>query len=364
MKKTWILLLLLFAFPCVAEECDFLKLNVCFSCDDPHVFVVGSNEACSFLCPGRVINFEGSGSGMTQINCALEKCPSEYPFQSKYGSCYKTQKEAENDYGDFEEKFNFDNSTVIYNESEIESTKKDCPKENQFKRWDEKCFSCNYPKAVRVETHCNLEETCDDICPNRTIIKSIGGNVPSVPNCPTEKPMMDDEGICYSCDTPIAIGVRWNPDFCHRFCPNKRHLKNGVSCVLNEKDYESSQPVITDPTVFQPKEERFVNPLFYKRLSCISKNYETYLTPNKIISTAHEPFDNIPCYLLKNSDKTVILSCTLKEKEPQTFIFKYVLTDRFHYEGCRVVEEYSRFPNEKKWTGYTGFCLHTDEAKF
>lgn len=64
------------------------------------------------------------------------------------------RKAAENDYGDFEKKFNFDNSSVIYNESEIES-KKNCTEENQFKRWDGKCFSCNYLKTVRVETHCN-----------------------------------------------------------------------------------------------------------------------------------------------------------------------------------------------------------------
>lgn len=37
-------------------------------------------------------------------------------------------KAAENDYGDFEKKFNFDNSSVIYNESEIESKKTIAPR--------------------------------------------------------------------------------------------------------------------------------------------------------------------------------------------------------------------------------------------
>ncbi len=236
MKKKWTLLFLLFAFPCIAGECDFIQLNTCHSCDDPHVFVVGSREACSSLCPGRVVNLEGSGSGSTQMNCALEKCPFEFPFQSKYGSCYKTQKEAETDYGYSDERFNFDNSFIIYNNSDVKSAKDNCPEENQFQRWDGKCFPCDTQKSVRVQTHCNIKGNCDDSCPNRTIIKSIGGNVPSVLNCPPDKPMMDDAGICYSCDTPIAIGVRWNPDFCHRFCPNKRLLKNGVLCVLNKND--------------------------------------------------------------------------------------------------------------------------------
>lgn len=288
MKKTWILLLLLFAFPCLAGECDFIRHNVCHSCDDPHSFVVGSAEACSFLCPGRVVNFEGSGSGISQINCALEKCPSEYPFQSSCGGCYKTQKEAKSNYNCKDEDVEFDDLPPLseiatvepiegkcpegyamtsgstscrfcadlqdwsvskeecnrcparvykeYKKWEVTQCEYVCPEKNQFKRWDGKCLPCNYPKSVRVETHCNIEEDCDDICPNRTIIKSIGGNVPSVLNCPAEKPMMDDEGVCYSCDAPIAIGVQWNPDFCHRFCPNQRHLRNGVFCVLNEKN--------------------------------------------------------------------------------------------------------------------------------
>ena len=75
LRKQCMFFFLLFAFPCIAEECDFIQLNTCRSCDDPHAFVVGNREACLFLCPGRVVNYYGSGSGITQMNCALEKCP-------------------------------------------------------------------------------------------------------------------------------------------------------------------------------------------------------------------------------------------------------------------------------------------------
>ena len=276
----------------VIEKCDFIQYNSCKSCDVLYSFSVGSDEACSFLCPNREVNYFGSGSGAPQRNCALKKCPDTAPYQSEDGSCYETEKEAENvfehaDEDDFENEDIIDRNLeyktplengkcpdnyILYNStcrlcndpSDWYDVKKEneknchlcknriykfykkwdvalcentCPEKDQFKRWDGRCFSCDTSKAVSIETHCNIENDCNDICPNRTIIKRIGGNVPSVPNCPKEKPMMDDEGICYSCSVPIPIGIVWNKDFCHRFCPNERHLENGF-CVLNTKREE------------------------------------------------------------------------------------------------------------------------------
>ena len=229
MKKITVLFFML-STSCFAGECDFMQFNSCRSCDDVRAFSVGSIDACSFLCPGRVVNFAGSGSSVVQINCAVEMCPSSLPFQSIYGNCFKTQEEADEDYGDTMKDNEDDTEDIADNFNE----EKDCAEDNYFKRWDGKCFSCDYPKVIRVESECNLGNNCEDICPNRTIVKWAIGNAPSILNCPTDKPMMDDEGICYSCDTPIPIGVKWNPEFCHRFCPDKRHLE-GDFCVLNTK---------------------------------------------------------------------------------------------------------------------------------
>ena len=235
MKKFILLYSFLLSSSCLAGECDFIQFNSCRSCEDSRAFNVATVDSCSFLCPGRVVNFAGSGSSVVQINCAVEICPTHQPFQSYYGNCYKTQEEADNDFGDNMK----DNEDLAEDSSDNSDEENECG-ENHFKRWDGKCFSCDYPKAVRIQSQCNYEKTCDDVCPNRTIIKWIGGNPPSVLNCPTDKPMMDDEGICYSCDTPIPIGVQWNPDFCHRFCPNERHL-DGNFCVLNTKDNFSNK---------------------------------------------------------------------------------------------------------------------------
>ena len=284
-------------------------MNTCRSCHDPHAFTVGSVEACAFLCPERVTNFAGSGSETNQINCALAQCPSAYPFQSRFGSCYASQEEADNDFGDTD--IVFDKSPEVEELAEITATngkcpenyavidsrtcykqgqaplhaqdgkcpdedyqlsgaikckpcddsddwhvpqqicescprrvyktyqnwgvtlcERPCPQANHFKRWDGKCLPCDTPQAVAVETHCNLENDCNEICPNRTIIKWVGGNVSSVISCPADKPMMDDAGVCYACDAPVPIGVQWNPDFCSRFCPTERHL-DSTYCVLN-----------------------------------------------------------------------------------------------------------------------------------
>ena len=107
-----------------------------------------------------------------------------------------------------------------------------CPPDKPLQRWDGACFSCDEPDVILLKTHCNLEDDCE-FCPNRTILYDIGGNVPSVPNCPPDKPLMDNRGFCFPCDTPVAVGVRWNTSLCKRFCPNERHLFL-EDCVLNK----------------------------------------------------------------------------------------------------------------------------------
>ena len=118
--------------------------------------------------------------------------------------------------------------------------------------------------------------------------------------------------------------------------------------------------LLTACSLFQEKEERFVNPLFYETLSCISQDYEIHLSPKKITSTAHAPFDEMTCSLLKNESTEIVLSCSILGKEPYTQLFRYILTDSYHYKGCRIVGQYTRFPSESKWINYRGFCLHSN----
>lgn len=283
MKYFLILICFSLATTANARECDFIQFNKCRSCDTPLAFNVGSDEACKFLCPNREVNYAGSGSQETLRNCALKKCPPEFPFSAQNGSCFSSAEEAEKHFYITLENTNNDNilrssfstapsaikgkcpqdKPLLYSDKcfscgetdELSVSKEDCdkcpnriykhysqwgvkvcelkpPAGKPLQRWDGRFFSCNEEKAVRVATHCNIEEDCEELCPNRTILYWAGGNVPSVPNCPKEKPLMDSEGICYACNTPVAVGLKYNTRLCEKFCPNERHVE-GDSCILN-----------------------------------------------------------------------------------------------------------------------------------
>ncbi len=284
MKYFFMLFLLCVSFSVEAGECDFIQFNKCQSCDNPLAFNVGSDEACAFLCPNRKVNYENSGSMVITRNCALKKCPENYPYSSANGSCFATKQEAEDGYVTLaEENTNNDNILsgtyttaplaengkcpddlpLLYaskcfscdESDDLSIPEEDCakcpnrvykyypkwdvarcerkaPAGKPLRRWDGAFFSCDEEKAVRVDTHCNIDEDCEDLCPNRTILYSVGGNVPSVPNCPPDKPLMDDEGICFACDMPVEVGLTFNPRLCERFCPHSRRIW-GRECVLN-----------------------------------------------------------------------------------------------------------------------------------
>lgn len=225
----YLIVFLCFTNSVSAGECDFIQFNKCYSCDDRYAFSVGSDEACSALCPNRISNNEGSGSHVIAHNCALTICPADFPFQSSFGSCFATQEEADIDDGENQQE-NTNNDNILDNYTDDIA----CPSDKPLQRWDGACFSCDESKAVRLPSHCNINGDCEDFCPNRTILYWAGGNIPSIPNCPPDKPLMDSEGICYPCDTPVAVGLDYNERLCQRFCPNEREI-SGIYCVLKRK---------------------------------------------------------------------------------------------------------------------------------
>ena len=278
-------LILMWSTGTAAKDCDFIQYNQCYSCDEPLAFSVGSAESCTYLCPNRTVNTEGSGSAWTSYNCALKECPQDRPYAARNGSCFSTREEAENnpfanntDNTYVPDAADDDTNQVIardgqcpkdkpllsynacydcqaktglsisekecakcpnrvyktYSKMGYSSCELECPPDKPLKNWDDECYSCDEKLIVRLDSHCNIEEDCEDICPNRTILYFIGGNIPSIPNCPPDKPLMDREGICYPCNAPIAIGLELNERLCEKACPTQRAMIDGYCSLINK----------------------------------------------------------------------------------------------------------------------------------
>ena len=121
--------------------------------------------------------------------------------------------------------------------------------------------------------------------------------------------------------------------------------------------------LLTACSLFQEKEERFVNPLFYETLYPISQTVrETRLTPTKIYSKSI--ISEEECNLLKNTERELIFSC--EYNHPRGYrvtdlFYKYVLSDDFYTENCQLVEEYSsRSLNELGHASYAAYCIHKE----
>ena len=102
------------------------------------------------------------------------------------------------------------------------------------------------------------------------------------------------------------------------------------------------------------KEEKFVNPLFYKQLSPLSSNSrETFLTPNSLRysnSVIHKDGDNYKdgwttntCRLLENENDYIILKCQVFGSDE---FYRYVPEECFLKDAkgictARYIKEYS-----------------------
>ncbi|MBQ8482633.1 MAG: hypothetical protein IJ532_08925 [Alphaproteobacteria bacterium] len=269
------------------KDCDFIIYNKCISCDTPYAFEVGYNSNCTMVCPNRDVLYEGVGYYSRKF-CFLKQCPDDKPYRDSDGSCYEDENHIprwDNEYKGFYDMyadatadeiwtfsanngkcpqeaplleqnkcfscFEIQNLSISEKECDKCPNRKyiyskqwkhgectlPCPSNKPLKRWDGKCFSCDEKKAVALETWCNFDIDCD-VCPNRTILYSVGGNIPSILNCPPNKPLMDSHGVCYSCDTPQYIDVKWNGDLCTKICSNRYLDTTNDSCILNGMKFE------------------------------------------------------------------------------------------------------------------------------
>lgn len=159
-----------------AKDCAFLIAGECFDCTTPYILKVGNRENCLKKCPNRMYN-ESS-----------QTCELLSPLDSKI----------------------FDD---IYEENSVDM--KRCKENGYFLNVNEdKCFPCDTKEMVWVKPDCVDDYECRKKCPNREL-KYMYANithvdVASVLGCPGDRPLMDKNFMCWSCEepTPIAVGIR------------------------------------------------------------------------------------------------------------------------------------------------------------
>ena len=129
----------------------------------------------------------------------------------------------------------------------------------------------------------------------------------------------------------------------------------------------------TQPQPAEAKEEKFVNPIFYKRLSAVSRSSQTtYLTPTSrrlpdpiLYEESDEKWITDPCVLLENKEDYIVIKCDYrygrKVREP---IYKYKLQECVTYNDqgkCtkRYVKEYW-YDNDGEIFGESLFTVKPD----
>ena len=111
----------------------------------------------------------------------------------------------------------------------------------------------------------------------------------------------------------------------------------------------------------EEKEEKFVNELFYKRLSPISRGARvTFLTPNQIKTIdIFGNYEIAPCRLVENTETLIALKCL---EYNQIFIYKYAIrhcdaSDDYCYESDWFVREYVYSSDENDFDSIATFVI-------
>ncbi|MBO7258213.1 MAG: hypothetical protein J6V11_04660, partial [Alphaproteobacteria bacterium] len=118
-----------------------------------------------------------------------------------------------------------------------------CPADRPLMHDEGKCYSCDEADRINLTSLINVGEDgkCSEICPNR--VKTSRGYC-SLP-CPADRPLMDRDGRCYSCDEIIDVDVGALP--CETICPNRmieRHLVTYVNISKGSKEVQETYCVL------------------------------------------------------------------------------------------------------------------------
>lgn len=243
-----------------ADTSVFYYSQTSYTCEEAASFGLGTPDLCSKLCPNREVVMLEAGSSGFAYYCALRVCPADKPLRDKYGSCYACNENApifeiENctvcpnryeqqgecllkaDIGTTDSKANIRSEGQAAEENVFVDEGMPCPFDRPLRRYDNACLKCDVEEEVSLDSICNFENNCEAACPNRAIIRGIGGSPSSVLKCPLERPLIDSVGMCLSCDEESDIDVEYNEQNCERYCAGKRYLflSKCIMCPANRQ---------------------------------------------------------------------------------------------------------------------------------
>ena len=249
---TFLVCLFFIVFSDNTNVCAYRSPLKCYRCDYPGVILVGSPEHCTSVCSNRETNTIGSGTGINYVyNCVLKTCPSDKPLRGMFNECISCDDASQfvgvsncevclNRYVDKQGYCVFkDNRVLKYEVSERMHPKQSCPPEKPLQSWNYQCFSCDVQREVAISSdyYWGRAEELSAICPQRVIIAGPGGSPSSYPSCPKDTPLLDQNGLCYSCYENLDIDLRYNENLCSRFCSGKRYVpEHSYNCKLCPKD--------------------------------------------------------------------------------------------------------------------------------
>ncbi len=184
------------------------RLGGCYSCDDTQE-IYTDRDSCTSICPNR-IEIETRG-------VCLPSCPENKPLMDEFGECHAC---------DYKHSITMSHDkclqvcsnriSVLGNQCILP-----CPADKPLLNLGAGptgCYSCDYPDDINTK-----DGACEQVCDNRIYF----ANSCRI-KCPPETPLMDNRGLCYSCDTTETIKSK----MCTTTCPN-RELLSSEQCALS-----------------------------------------------------------------------------------------------------------------------------------
>jgi len=189
--------------------------------------IVGSYCCASVTEDGKCCDWDG--------NC----CPADKPLRGTDGKCYSCDDKAKVDVKNMKKNCNVCPNRFVQGNVCVSKCDKD-----YFMDKDGNCRSCKSTTAYSVH---GVENYCD-ACPNRFVDNANPGNYcylkcDSAENGTAGKPLNEEYGTCYSCDTTTSINVNGtNKERCSKICPNR--VLSGSMCQLGCSDPDT--PLLID----------------------------------------------------------------------------------------------------------------------